>query len=308
MKRARSIVFLLLTALLASCASPPPQRFHDVDYRMGDERDVVVDGVRLRVHESGPEGAPTIVLLHCFGLTMEVWRDLVPLLNDRYHVVAYDAFGHGKSARGARRLTLPRLARLGLGLLDALGVEQAVLIGNSMGGGTALHMALYEPGKVRGLVLVDAVGLADQEWFIPLWPALSARHVASGADWTWDLAYSLAVERRSALSDDVRTHVLATRGDDELRGVTSQAMYSVVSDIFRTDLAGDLRHVRAPTLVVAGRHDRLVTVEHAERLARGIDGARLEILEPLGHLPEIEDAALLASVVRPFVDELAEAP
>lgn len=296
----------LLCPVFTGCSSVAPRDFDSIDYRMGEERDVVVDGVRLRVHEGGRDGAPTIVLLHCFGLTMEVWRDLLPLLEERYRVVAYDAVGHGKSARAVRRLKLRDLSRLGLGLMDALGVERAILIGNSMGGGTALHMALNAPERVSGLVLVDAVGLADSEWFIPLWPFLSARHVETSAGWTWDAAYALAVQQRSVLVEDVREHALATRRDEQLAPQTAHAMFEVVSDIFRTDLSGDLRHVGAPTLVVAGRHDRLVTLEHAERLARGIDGARYEVLEPLGHLPEMEDARLLASVILPFVDEVAQ--
>lgn len=302
----RSLVILSL-ALLAACATPRPRNFAEVDYGMGEERDVVVDGVRLRVHEGGKRGAPTIVLLHCFGLSMKVWRDLLPHLEERYHVIAYDAVGHGKSARGVRRLSFPMLARLGLGLMDELGVERATLVGNSMGGGTALHMALLAPERVDALVLIDAVGLKDNEWFIPLWPTLGPRHLETAAPWTWDLAYSLAVQKRSPLALEIAEDLQATRADDALRGRTAMAMYTVVDTIFQTDREADLPKIDAPTLVLAGRHDRLVTLEHAERLAKGIANARHHVFEELGHLPEIEDADAVAAEVLPFLDEVWKA-
>ena len=294
-------LFLAAALALSACASEPaPKRFADVDLGMGAERDVVVDGVRLRVHEGGVPGAPTVVLLHCFGLHMKVWRDLLPHLEDRFHVVAYDAIGHGKSAMPARRSTLALHARLAVGLLDALGIERASLVGNSMGGGVALHAALAAPERVWALVLVDGVGLRDAQWFVPLWPFASGDDVASGAPWTWRTAMALAHEKPSPLVDEILDDVLATRGDEGARR-NARAMHTVVADIFRTDLSARLADVRAPTLVVHGRHDRLVSVDHAERLAAGIRGARLHVFEDLGHLPEAEDPAQVASVVVPFL-------
>lgn len=295
---------LLLLALLLSCgcASSESRRFDEIDYGMGEERDVVVNGVRLRVREGGKAGAPTLLLLHCFGLTMKVWRDLVPALEERYHVVAYDALGHGKSDMGVRRLDLDQLAHLGLGLMDRLGIESATVVGNSMGGGTALGMALLAPERTDALVLIDSVGLHDDEWFIPLWPLVSPRHVGTAAPWTWRAAYALAMQKRSPLGDEILEDILATRSDP-LADRNAAAMWTVVDAIFKTDRTDDLPAVRAPTLVLAGRHDRLVTVDHAERLSRGIPGARLHVFEDLGHLPEIEDAGAVAAVMLPFLEE-----
>lgn len=303
----RTLSGVLWMIAFAACATSSPavpaSRFADVDYGMGTERDVVVDGIRLRVHEGGVRGAPTIVLLHCFGLSMKVWRDLLPHLERAYHVIAYDAVGHGKSARGVRALTFPMLAKLGLGLMDALDVERATLIGNSMGGGTALQMALAAPERVTRLVLVDAVGLSDDTWFIPLWSALGPKSLRRAPNWVWGAAYDQAVERRSSLVDEIRADLLATRADRALEQTTTMAMYSVVDTIFHTDLTAALSSVQSPTLVLVGRHDRLVTVDHAQRLAGGIPGAELLIFDDLGHLPEMEDADQVAQAILPFLQK-----
>lgn len=300
--------FIAPLALLFAfaCATPAPRSFADVDYGLGEERDVVVQGMRLRVYEGGKRGAPAVLLLHCFGLSMKVWRDFVPFLEERYHVVAYDAVGHGKSARGVRRIDLERLADMGLGVMDALGIEEAALVGNSMGGGTALFMALKAPERVTALVLVDAVGLHDGAFYRPFFSFVGPRDIDTAADWTWGLVYDLAVEKRSPLVEEIREDILATRRDGP-RHATFVGWHSLLDAIFSIDRTGDLSRVTAPTLVLVGRHDRLVNVDHAERLARGIPGARFHVFEDLGHLPEIEDAKQVASVVRPFLDEVLEA-
>lgn len=286
----------LALALSAALASG----YADIEYGVGAERDVVVDGLRLRVHEGGPKDAPTLVLLHPFGLTMKIWRDVIPALEREFHVIAYDAPGHGKSTRPHRPMSLARLARTCVGLLDALGVEDAILMGNSMGGGTALTVALDHPGRARALVLVDAVGLDFQPWFGAAWRMLSPSDVASSPDWAWLLAMDLATSKRSPLVQELADDLIAVRSDP-LHQDTGPAFWSIVASMVVHDRTKDLGRVRVPTLVVTGEEDRIVAPEHARRLAAGIPGARFHAFPALGHLPQAEDATQLLEVVEPFL-------
>ena len=282
-----------LTAALAA-------GYADIDYGVGAEHDVVVDGLTLRVHEGGPRDAPTVVLLHPFGLTMKIWRDVIPALERDFHVIAYDAPGHGKSARPRVPLTLARLARTCVGVLDAFKIERAILVGNSMGGGTALTVALDHPGRARALVLVDSVGLDFKPWYGPAWRMLSPSDVHSAPDWAFELAMQLATSKRSALVEELTHDLLAVRSDP-LHKETSLPFHSIVAHMVVHDRSGDLGRVDVPTLVLTGVEDRIVAPDHARRLAAGIAGARLVELDALGHLPEAEDGAAVLEVIGPFL-------
>jgi 3-oxoadipate enol-lactonase len=293
---------LALTAPAGASAAPLPATFDDVDYGFAEhERDVVVDGLRLRLVESGPVDGPRVLLLHCFGLSLQVWREVMPALaRAGFHVVAYDAPGHGKSARPTRPLRLAQLSHVATGVLDVLGWDRAHLVGNSMGGGTALYVALDAPTRVDRVVLVDAVGLDLRMWFGAPWRALGARDMSGAADWLWQTGFDLAVEQHSPLATRVRDELLSTRGDPE----AARAAFSfktIVDDLVVVDRTADLPRLRAPTLVVTGAHDRLVDPDHARRLHAGIRGSTLLVYPDLGHLPELEDGPRLAADIERFL-------
>lgn len=307
----------LTAALLSSTPAPPktatttpststappsvPTTFDAVDYGFATERDIVVDGVRVRLLEAGPEGGERILLLHCFGLSSQVWREVMPALAAAGHrVAAYDAFGHGKSDRPTRRLRLDTLAAAAFDVLDVLGWPQATLIGSSMGGATALTVAIDAPERVTGLVLVDAAGLDLRAWYGPLWRTLDPIHAAQGPDWAWGVAYDLAVERSHPLSTRVRRELLSTRGDPQ-QARAAFNFKTIVDDLLVVDRTSGLPRVTAKTLVVTGTHDRLVHPDHARRLASGIVGARLVVWDDVGHLPQLEDPARLSEAIVGFL-------
>jgi|GEM_PF-610687 len=278
-----------------------PTTFDAVDYSFAAERDIVVDGVRLRLLEAGPEDGERVLLLHCFGLSSQVWREVMPALATAgYRVAAYDAFGHGKSERPTRRLKLDRLADAAVDVLDELGWSEATLIGSSMGGATALTVAIEAPSRVSHLVLVDAAGLDLRAWFGPAWQTLDSRHAARGPDWAWGIAYDLAVEKAHPLSARVRRELLSTRGDPQ-QARAAHNFKTIVDDLLVVDRTPGLGRVTAKTLVVTGAHDRLVHPDHARRLAAGIGGAQLVVWDDLGHLPQVEDPARLSAEIVRFL-------
>jgi len=294
-------VLLALIFVAAASSTAPPATFDDMDYAFAAERDVVIEGVRLRVLESGPADGPRVLLLHCFGLSSQVWREVMPgLAAAGFHVVAYDAPGHGKSDKPARALTLRHLGEVAVAVLDALNWPDADLIGNSMGGGTALTVALDHPGRARRLVLVDSVGLDLHAWYGPPWLALDARHAAGAPDWCWRLVFDLAVEKRSPLVERVSRELIATRADPLAARATAN-FKSVVDDLLRTDRLADLGRVKNRTLVVTGVHDRLVDPAISRRLADGVAGSVFVVYDDLGHLPEIEDGPRLADDIIAFL-------
>ncbi|GAA2360377.1 alpha/beta fold hydrolase [Nonomuraea africana] len=113
-----------------------------------------VNGIDLSFREEGDPAAPALVLLHGRTADHNHWNLFTRRFAARFHVIAPDLRGHGASARPAH-YALPDMAEDIVALLGALGVEQAVLIGHSLGGVVAYHLAMNHPERVSLLVLED---------------------------------------------------------------------------------------------------------------------------------------------------------
>ena len=293
--------------ILALCALPLALAagFDDVDYGMGAERAVVVDGAKLVVHEGGrPAGeARTVVLLHPFALTMMVWRDVVPLLEADFHVVAFDALGHGKSDKPLRRLRIGTLVTSLHHLLDALKLGRVILIGNSMGGGEAIAYAARHPERVEAVVLAGSVGLAFHPWYGGPWRMLGPQDMASAPELAFALAFHEAVQQRPPLVDALEAALLEGRRDPTFwRAAISQ--HSIVEQMVTMDRIRDVRALSMPVLVTTGAHDCVVPPWHAALLAHEIANAAHVEFDALGHLPEAEDSVLFTAVVVEFLAQL----
>lgn len=231
---------------------------------------------------------PALVWLHGFTQTRDSARRFRSILAADYEVVAPDLPGHGTSA--AVSASLDEAANLVAELFEG---RPGLLGGYSMGGRVALHVALRHPGLVRGLVLLSATaGIEDPDERAArraLDEARAARIESIGVEAFLDewLAQPLFASlppdpaERAARSSDA--HGLA----DALRraGTGTQG-----------DLADALGSLTAPTLVLAGGLDAKFVAE-GRRLAAAIPGARLEVLEGLGHAAHLEDPARVAAAI-----------
>ena len=133
------------------------------------ERFATVDGLRVRYVEQG--SGPAVVLLHGFASSIYTWKDVLPALARTGRVVALDFPGFGGSDRPPD-LSFDMFPGVVLGLLDQLGIREAALVGNSMGGAVAVVIAARQPQRVSRLVLIDAAGYntgpGQRPWIIDL--------------------------------------------------------------------------------------------------------------------------------------------
>ncbi len=120
-----------------------------------------IDGRTWHVHHRGEASAPALLLLHGFTGSGRSWQELAEMLPD-WRIIAPDLPGHGKTDPPAG--AMPEVARDLVALLDRLGVSKALVIGYSMGGRLALHLAVHAPERILGLVVIGASpGLPDEE-------------------------------------------------------------------------------------------------------------------------------------------------
>jgi len=257
---------------------------------------------RLFYEERGQarrDGDPAIVLLHGLLFDGGMWKDQLEPLSALGRVVVIDGPGHGKSEPPPRFM----LEEHADALFDAFGelrIGRALVVGLSWGGMVGMRLALQHPEKVAGLALLDTS--AD---VLPLAKRLRFRAFVS-LHRRLGMPYSLfekqvapemfaprtVATRRDLLDESYRR----TMGFDR-EGVARAALAVL---IHRTDIVGKLGAVRAPTLMMCGREDRATPLAEAENIVRAIPGARLVVLDDVGHMSTLEDPDAVNQHLVPF--------
>lgn len=238
----------------------------------------------------GPAGGPALLLLHGAGGTHRHWPEAMRALPGR-RAIALDLPDHGASP-GPAPAGVPGLARSVLGLLDALGLERAVIAGHSMGGAVALTLALEAPARVAGLCLVGTgarLRVSPAVLQAAADPAAMAAAADSVAAWSFGEAASEGLRR------------------EYVEGLLANAPGVVHGDFAACDafdVMGRLGEIRAPALVICGSEDRLTPPRYSEFLRDRIAGARLEIVPGAGHMVMLEAPAEVARLVEGFLAAL----
>ncbi|WP_274362854.1 alpha/beta fold hydrolase [Paenibacillus thermotolerans] len=122
-----------------------------------EQRRIQTNGTELYVELYGsPNAQETLFLLHPGGFNLFVWHNIIPLLERQFRIVAVDLRGHGQSALAEYGYEMTNQANDLIGVMDALGIDSAHMIGNSLGTDVAVHLAAIRPERVRTLVNIDA--------------------------------------------------------------------------------------------------------------------------------------------------------
>ncbi|MDQ1610876.1 MAG: hypothetical protein QOG00_807 [Pyrinomonadaceae bacterium] len=269
-------------------------------------RFVEIENVRVHYQEAGDAGAPAMLLIHGFCASNFVWNDaLVPLAEAGFRVIAPDLVGFGFSGKpGGGEYTIEAQARIIVGLLDALGIERATLVGSSYGGAVAAVCALDYAERVERLVLVGAVS-NDEIIQKPLL-RLAATPVVG------ELLAPVLLDARRFVKNRLRTTYAAQNGYmlDNARitahqrplraAATHRAILRTLRGWRATRIEREAARIRQPTLLVWGAHDRDVPLRYGERLHELIRHSRLFVFPNCGHLPQEERPQEFVSVVAEF--------
>lgn len=276
---------------------------------MVNERSINVGDLALCVAEAGGGGAP-LLLVHGWTGAKEDFGDcLVPLADAGWHVVAPDLRGHGRSSQpaGEEAYSLESYAQDILGLADALGWDEFVLLGHSMGGMVAQVAALRAPQRLRGLVLMDT-----HHGTLELDPDLveagidAARTIGTGA-----IADLMAVATEPGpLETEAHRRVCAERPGYFERGIentrrSSPAMFAAsLAELTATPSRLEtLAGLRVPTLVLVGEQDERF-LPACRELAVAIPDAQLVVVPEGGHSPQFEAPDAWFDALGEFLDPL----
>jgi 3-oxoadipate enol-lactonase len=261
-----------------------------------DVRRFTINGVNLAVEVQG-EG-PAILFIHGYPHDRRIWDHQVAAL-DGYRRIAPDLRGMGQSDAPDLGYSIETYAGDLAGLLDTLGVEEAVVCGLSMGGYVALEFVRQWRRRVRGLVLMDTRAGADSA------EAKRGRDTAAATareEGAGVVAESLLTRMLSPATlsgspetvESVRAMMAATPVAGMIGALGAMRDRADSSELLRT-LAG------LPTLVIVGADDALTPPAEAQALADAVPGARLAVIPAAGHLPPVEQPAETTATLREFL-------
>jgi pimeloyl-ACP methyl ester carboxylesterase len=274
-------------------APDPRTAWLDVDWRR-HRRWVTIGGARVNCVDMGR--GPAIVLIHGLGGNWQNWLDNIPHLAARNRVIAMDLPGFGESEMPHDKISIDFYAAWIRDLLETLGVEQCVLIGNSMGGQIAAEVTLRHPELVERLVLVDAAGISAENFNKPATVEIMRRADRLFSFWSKQVvtrSRRLALRRggrRALMSlwvqnpDDLSAQLVIELG----RGTGKPGFPDALRALTQHPQRARLRQIARPTLIVWGASDRICPVRDAHEFHGAIRNSRLVILPDTGHLSMLE--------------------
>jgi pimeloyl-ACP methyl ester carboxylesterase len=250
----------------------------------------------MLAYDSRGSGDP-IVLLPSGGHDQHDFDELRALLPDRFRTIGVDWPGHGRSPAGTGPATEPHLTRAVEELLDDLAPAGAVLVGNSIGGNIAARLAITRPDLVKGLMIIDGGGFEKPRVPSRVFCALMSRpRFVRGI---YPLFSTVYMRCRTDADRQARTHAIATS--------RSPAGVTAMSEMWRSftlpshDLRTRARTISAPTVIVWGRHDPVLTLRAGEMAHRLIPGSKLVVVDS-GHSPHTTDPAAVAAELVALAD------
>ena len=251
------------------------------------------------VERFGPKGAPTVVLIHGLGLNRDVWQWTRPALDDAYDVIAYDLLGHGDSADPAGAVTLTDLSEQLCGVLDALDVARAAIVGFSLGGMICRRFAMDHRDRCTALAILNSPHRRT-----PAAQAAIEARVAQAEGNGPSATVEAALERW--FTDDFRSTNPAMM-DLVRRWVTANdsAVYPRLYNVLAAgidEITDPAIHLDVPALVLTGDEDYGNGPEMTTAIADGITGAQALILPGLRHMALAEDPGAVNRPLRAFLD------
>lgn len=255
---------------------------------------ITVEDAQLCCEHSPRPGAPALLLMNSLGCSLEMWDDQLAALQERFEVIRYDVRGHGKSSNGSRtELSVDRLSRDALAVLDACGIARAHLCGLSLGAMTAMHIAREWPDRVLKVALCNTSAYMPppENWQTRMSLVMSQGTVSvtEAVLGRWFTPEFHAAEPEKV--DRIRQMLLTT---------TPQGYAACCAAIRDMDQREAIKSITTTTLVIGGTRDPGATPADAELITRSIVGAKLVMLEA-AHLSNIERATEFTAALLEFL-------
>jgi pimeloyl-ACP methyl ester carboxylesterase len=302
------LIFALSLSGIVSCHSTPNAHSPLLEtIHRSSPNFIEVAGNNIAYIEDG-QGDP-LVLIHGFGGSIWNWEYQCKGLAASYHVIVLDLLGSGMSDKPDIPYTPQRLVKFFKGFLDSLNIQRATLIGNSMGAGLAMAMALTVPDRVNSLVLISgfpqdpraSVASPHYQQFIhrrpPLWLAKFGNWI-SGRWATKTLLEEIIHDKR------LITPVVVERSyQNRHRSDFLPPLYSLMDHMEQWDeeYGSRLHDIQHPTLIIWGAEDRVFPPGVGQQLQSTLPHASIQIIPEAGHMPQWEQPSQVNGLITKFL-------
>jgi len=239
---------------------------------------------------------PWVVLAHCLGGSLAVWKHQMDPLARAFHVMAYDARGHGVSGNPGSSYEVTDLADDLVRLMDEIGIERASVVGLSMGGMMAQWLAARHPDRLDKLVLAGTTSHYEGEG-VTMWQQRAAAATSQGleplADATMERWFTAPFRQQHA--EQIATiRAIFTGNDAEGYALAAEALS-------RFDVRPQLSRVSAPTLVISGDQDQACPPQLGREIAGNVRNGRFELVTSAAHISNVEQPERFNQLVLDFL-------
>ena len=307
-----SMLFLILVGPFLVPIPPPENTKPAQALADPDSMFIEINNINIHYKKMG-SGEPVFILLHGFGASTFSWREVMAPFSEIGTVIAYDRPAFGLTERpleweGDNPYSQESNIELLLVFMNALQIEDAILIGNSAGGTLATAFTLDHPERVMALVEVDAAIYQTSpdsklfQWLIntPQMDRIGPLFVRYFFQNRGENFLEMAWSDPTILKENPEItagYQKATQSEH-----WDQALWAFTQASQPPGLAEKLTQIQAPTLVISGADDRIVPLENSIQLAEDIPGAELEILQNCGHLPQEECPEAFIQIIENFIN------
>lgn len=304
------ITFLIIWCITSvGCAfSPSPPPWVELIQRVPYQTTMVGDQ-RLAYLDVG-EGKP-LILIHGFGGSMWHWEYQYLHFSQTHRVLIPDLIGSGLSDKPETSYSPKQVLKYFLAFMDRLEIRQATLIGNSMGAGLAMAMALDHPDRVERLVLISgfpaqveaSVALPQLQQFLqyppPQWLASMGNHMA-GRGSTKSFLKKIVYQ-----PELISPTVIERSFQNRQRGGLLRPLYSLLEHIDSWDeqYGKMISNISHPTLIVWGAHDPIFPLEVGKQVQHLLPHAEWHNIPEAGHLPQWEQPSMVNPIILSFLEK-----
>jgi pimeloyl-ACP methyl ester carboxylesterase len=285
------VALVLAIIILPKISSKETLSYEDAVQKYAPGKFVTVDGKKIHYIEKG-HGDP-VILIHGFLYSTVMWKQSIDVLASKYKTYAVDLWGWGYSERlKATNYNFPFYAQQILKFMDALNIQKASLVGQSMGGGISVYLAAHHPDRVDKLILVDPAAIPYPEttigWiyqqpfigeFLNALPGDALMENNIKAIWFYDAA--------KVNSEYLQEVIQPLR----IQG-TAEGMMHILRNMLKPPFVENevtmLAQNPKPILIIHGREDKAVPLDRSEKLNRLWKGSKLAVFEKAGHSPHEE--------------------
>lgn len=244
---------------------------------------------------NGPPGGPVLVFINSLGTDFRIWRDVIVRLVGQATIVTYDKRGHGLSDVGDAPFDIDLFARDLAALIDHLGYDRVVPVGLSIGGLIAQRLYALRPDLVAGIMLCDtAARIGDSQMWAQRIAAIEAGGIEAVADAILTRWFTPQFRDPSNAAFTGYRNMLIRQPRPGYLGACMA--------LRDADLRADTAAIAVPTLCVVGDQDGSTPPETVLALARSIPNARYEVIKDCGHIPPVEQPAMLTEILRAFLE------